>query len=77
MSKNVTTKTIRFFQVHFFQKKEKIFSTILNNYLTNAVKIFNIIVGFENFICKYRYQITKNRNFPWRIVNKNYVDYFK
>lgn len=48
--KNVIIETVLISNVYSFKERIVFLSTIQNKNLTNAVKIFNIIVVFENFI---------------------------
>jgi len=49
-NENVTIETILISNVYSFKENLVFLSTIHNKNLTNAVKIFNIITIFENFI---------------------------
>jgi len=54
---NVMIETVLMSKIYAVEKNLVFLSTIQNKNLTNAVKIFNIIIIFENFICKFCFHI--------------------
>ncbi len=73
---NVTIETIINVKCKFLKRKYFFYSTIHNKNLTNAVKIFNIIIIFENIIYKFCFHI-KREDCLRVIINKQSFKIFK
>lgn len=75
-NENVTIETILISNICTIEKSLVFISTIHNKNLTNAVKIFNIIIIFENIIYQFCFPI-KREDCSRVIINKQPFKFFK